>query len=395
MSEGQDEWTLALSAEAVAQATVLALREPLDELRQRLTALEAAVAGAPASNRDTTPDPLRQVWSAAPVVERLSFLRGRLTAGQPLHTALGEVLSLAELAASPSELDAWSVRYPSLFAEAAARLVLPDFTPEAEGPEGALAAELLRELRQQVGTTVAGLGLSWVIPARGSAPGSECEAVGEALAPDLPAGMVQEVRRPGFRRGGRLELPAQVVLAEGATVSSLPPAPEVRSESVLPPVGSTTAPLPAGPDWLQALQSLAKEAAEPAARQWLAVMCRVAEAGRAATDADVADALGPLLSWLGTGWGSTGTVPARWLEGLARYREPLCGWLASELKGELLPAAERDPFDPGIMEAVGERRTAHPHERGTVARQQSPGLRREGRVLLRARVVRYETGGAA
>lgn len=395
MSEGQDEWTLALSAEAVAQATVVALREPLEELRQRLAALEAVVAGAPASSRDGTADPLRQVWSTAPVVERLNFLRGRLAAGHSLHAVLGEVLALAELAASPAELEAWSARYPSLFAEAAARLVLPAFTPEAEGPEGALAAELLRELRQQVDSTVAGLGISWLIPARGSAPGGECEVVGETPAPDLPAGTVQQVRRPGFRRAGRLELPAQVVLAGAATALSHPPAPEVRTESIIPPASSVAASLPDGPDWLQALQSLAKDEGEPAARQWLAVMRRVGQSGCSATDTDVADALAPLLSWLVTGWSSAETVPARWLEMLARYREPMCAWLASELKGELLNATERDPFDPGLMEAVGERRTAHPHERGTVARQQSPGLRREGRVLLRARVIRYETGGAA
>lgn len=385
----------ALSPEAIAQATVLALREPFDELRGRLAALEAVAVG---KRIKAEPDPLREVWSAAPLVSRVNFVRGLLPASHPARTALGELLALLELLASPGEIEAWSIRYPSLFADAAARMVLPLPATEADGPEALLAAELLQEAWTQCGPVVADLGVSWVIPARGSAPGSDCEVVGEEPVSGLQAGVVQRVRRPGFRRAGRLELPAQVVVAGASTGASIPTSQPSRADvpvQPLKPETSTLEPLREGPEWLQAVQHVARGDAEPQGLQWLAALRRVALAGRAASDADVAAALGPLLSWLGTGWGGASIIPARWLEALAPYRDTLGGWLSSELKGELVNAAERDAFDPALMEAIGERRTAHPHERGTVARQQAPGLRREGRVLLRARVIRYETGGSA
>ena len=46
------------------------------------------------------------------------------------------------------------------------------------------------------------------------------------------------------------------------------------------------------------------------------------------------------------------------------------------------------------MTAVGERRTAHAHEDGTVARLETVGLARGGRTLVPAQVTRYVAGAS-
>lgn len=390
----------------IADATVSALREPLEELRLRVSTLESLVrnslgqAGSqiapPLSSVTDLRDPLARMWSAAPLTHRLAFLRGLLPSQHPGHAVLGEVARLVELSGSTDELEAWIQRYPSLFAEAAARMVIPQEPPEASDDVGRVAAELVLEAREQMGAILTNLHVTWILPASGSFPGSECEVVGEEAAVGVPTGSIKTIRRPGFRRHGRLELPAQVMLAS-ATPSSLP---VVRTDTEAPPVattgGSSRVNTAAGsPDWLQALSSYLNDGASPEAQRCYRALSRVALCGETATDGEVTEAFGPLLTWLSTGWDHSGSLPVNWLEALSPYRVKLCHWLASELNTELVSAAERDVFDAELMEGVGERRTAHPHERGTVARLQTPGLRRGGRVLLRARVIRYESGGAA
>lgn len=401
-AEGQPSgWTL----KDIADATAIALREPLEELRQRVSTLEALVrvslgephpqAAAPEFSVADQRDPLVRMWSAAPLTQRLTFLRGRLPPQHPGQAVLGEVARLVELSGSTDELDAWIQRYPSLFAEAAARMVIPQEPPEASDDAGRIAAELVLEAREQVGAILTKLHVTWIIPAAGSFPDSDCEVVGEEPAEGIPTGSIKTIRRPGFRRHGRLELPAQVIIANAAPSSS----PVARIDTEAPPIATTGASSRAStaagsPDWLQVLSSHVGDGASPEAQRCFRALSRVAFSGRPATDGEVTEAFGPLLTWLSTGWDHSGSLPVKWLEALSPYRVKLCHWLASELNAELVSAAERDVFDAELMEGVGERRTAHPHERGTVARLQTPGLRRGGRVLLRARVIRYEGGGA-
>jgi len=395
--------TSGLTPECVAAATLSALREPLDELRQRLATLEAAVVaslGAPESPPcvspsgaiDRAPDALRGVWDAAPLSQRIVFVRGLLPTDHPQRSVLGEVSGLVDLCGVPAELESWLARYPTLFAEAASGAVLPAASLGPDDDLSCVGAELLREVRERVGAVLAGLGVSWIVPLAGEAPTADCEVVGEEPASQIVTGRIKRVRRPGFRRLGRLELPAQVILAGSALDAAAEHvvAPAEARQRVAP--SSSTTGGSSGPEWLQVLRGQAGAAA-PEAMRCLDALGRVAQAGRSAPDAAVTEAFGPLLTWLGTGWGSAGVLPQAWLDALAPYRTQLLAWLAAELDAELVVAAERDGFEPDAMEGVGERRTAHPHERGTVARLQSPGLRRDGRVLLRARVIRYESGG--
>lgn len=402
-AEGQPSgWT----PRDIAEATASALREPLEELRLRVSTLESLVRNSlgqpgaqvatPLSSVTDHRDLLAQMWTASPLTHRLTFLRGLLPTQHPVQAVLGEVARLVELSGSTDELEAWIQRYPSLFAEAAARMVVPQEHPEASDDAGRVAAELVLEARERIGAILTNLHVTWILPAAGSFPGSECEVVGEEAAAGIPTGSIKTVRRPGFRRHGRLELPAQVILA--STTPSSPPA--ARTDTEASPVaatgGSSRATTALGsPDWLQALSSYHNDGASPEAQRCFRALSRVALCGGAATDGEVTEAFGPLLTWLVTGWDHSGSLPVKWLEALSPYRTKLCHWLASELSAELVSAAERDVFDAELMEGVGERRTAHPHERGTVARLQTPGLRRGGRVLLRARVIRYESGGAA
>jgi hypothetical protein len=390
-----------LTPQVIAEATVTVLREPLLELGQRIAALEAAVVAslgttvppAPVQSAGNTSDSLRRVWGAAPLTSRIAFVRGLLPVEHPLRAVLGEVSGLVDLCAAPAELESWLARYPTLFAEAAAGAVLP---PAPLGPDddlGSLATELLLEIRERVSTILGGLGVTWIVPAAGDPVITDYEVVGEEPSSELSSGRITRVRRPGFRRLGRLELSAQVIVA-GSGASPQAAAPPVETWQRVAPSSSPSVGIGGGPEWLQLLRGQTGGQAAPEAQRCLDVLGRVAQAGRSASDADVAEAFGPLLAWLGTGWGSAGPLPAPWLEALAPYRTQLLAWLAAELSAELVVAAERDGFEPDAMEGVGERRTAHPHERGTVARLQAPGLRREGRVLLRARVIRYESGGA-
>jgi len=389
--------------QAIADATVSALREPLTELRQRIAALEAAVVAslgptevpdfAPAVVPERASDSLRRVWGAAPLAQRLAFVRGLLPAEHSLRAPLGEVSGLVDLCGSPAELQSWLARYPTLFAEAAAGAVLPPAGLEPEDDLGQLAAELLLEVREQLGIILADLGVTWIVINVGDAPTAECEVVGEEPTSEIPAGRIQRIRRPGFRRLGRLELPAQVILAGSGSAPRVEAAPSIETRQRVALSSSLDSGALGGPEWLQVLRSQSSGQGAPEAMRCLGALGRVAHSGRAASDAEVAEAFGPLLSWLGTGWGSAGPLPAPWLEALAPYRLQLLTWLTTELGADLVVAAERDGFEPDAMEGVGERRTAHPHERGTVARLQSPGLRRDGRVLLRARVIRYEAGG--
>ena len=107
------------------------------------------------------------------------------------------------------------------------------------------------------------------------------------------------------------------------------------------------------------------------------------------TVVELRELMGSLAPLLGPGSGTL-ELPPEWVEAWAGVRADLLAWLRKELGLELVSPSERSLFVPGVMEVAGTRRTAHPHEQGTVAKVEQPGLLRNGQVFLPARVVRYE-----
>lgn len=369
-------------------------------LAERVAGLEATVAAhaaalglaAPEPRPTVTTDALRAVWNAAPVAARLAFVRGSLPAEHPRQGALAEAASLVELAASSDAFATWIASYPALFADASAKLVTVA-PPQPDDDADALAGEVLAAAREVTAAALTAIGIVWVAPRSGEPVNGDCEVIGEAASEAVPDGRIHTLKRPGFRRQGRLELRAQVLRAsKGPSAAPVEQAP--------PSVTPTLAPVPAAaaahaPDWLIELQRRSTGAG-PAAANVTQGLMRLAAAPANAREQELRRALEPLLPLLGAGWSSTlAEVPSEWLEEFARLRPRLEAWLCSELGTEILAPPEGAPFDPETMEATGERRTAHAHERGRVAKVHAAGLRSVHGLLIRAQVSRYSAGGAA
>jgi hypothetical protein len=369
-------------------------------LAERVAGLEATVAAhaaalglaAPEPQPAVTTDALRAVWDAAPVAVRLAFVRGSLPAEHPRQGALAEAASLVELAASSDALATWIASYPALFADASAKLVTVA-PPQPDDDADALAGEVLAAARDVTAAALTAMGIVWVAPRPGEPISGDCEVIGEASSEEVSDGRIHTLKRPGFRRQGRLELRAQVLRASrGPSPASVEQAP--------PSVTPAAAPIPAAaaaqaPGWLVELQRRSTGAGAAAANLTQGLM-RLAAAPAAAREQELRRALEPLLPLLGAGWSSAlADVPGEWLEEFARLRPRLEAWLCSELGAEILAPQEGEPFDPETMEATAERRTAHAHERGRVAKVHSAGLRSVHGLLIRAQVSRYTAGGAA
>jgi hypothetical protein len=360
------------------------------ELTARLEALEATVAQhsvalgrVPPSQAVT--DVLRTVWDASPLAARLTFVRGVLPADHPRQSALTEAAGLVELAASPEGFNTWITGYPALFADASAKLATI-VAAQPDDDADALAREVLAASRERIAAVLAAAEVTWVAPRPGEPVGGECEVLGEAPSAEIPAGAVHTLKRPGFRRRGKLELRAQV-LRSAPVVGDAPLDRRPLLEATPPP------PAEAGeaPDWLRDLH---QRASTGAASTLTTGLLRLAAAPAAARERELRRALEPLLPLLGAGWSSAlADVPADWLEAFARQRPRLEAWLRDELAAELLVPREGQPFDPETMEATAERRTAHAHERGKVAKVHCAGLRSGQGVLIRAQVSRYSAGG--
>jgi molecular chaperone GrpE (heat shock protein) len=376
-------------AEQVAAATAAALEAPLQELAGRLARLEVALSPQPVhGGADSS---LSRVWAAAGLLPRLRFARSVLPAGHPRLAGLTEVESLVELCEDVGALEAWLVSYPSAFAEAGIsleRVPQPDTADDGD----LLACEVLATVRDAVSRCLGTLGVTWVAPRPGDEIPQEAEVLGEEPDEAVPPGRVKRLGRPGFRRRGRLELPAQVIRAvraeRSAELSPQPPTPVARPEAG---AASLLAAEPA-PDWLRALQRLG---GAPAGIMEALEALAAAAAGTA-RDSLVTRALEPLVGLLATGWaGEELQASAAWANAAIAVRIPLLEWLRQREQVELILPGEHSMVDPSRMEVVGERRTAHAHERGRVARVQRAGLERGGRVLVPARVIRYEPGGSA
>lgn len=372
----------------------------LQALMERVAGLEAAVAahsailGVAASEPKplAATDALHVVWNAAPVAVRLAFVRGALPVDHPRQVAVAEAASLVELAASANGFTNWIASYPALFGDASAKLVALA-PPHPDDDADKLAAEVLGAARELIAAALTATGIAWVAPRPGETISGECEVIGDAASADVPAGRVHTLKRPGFRRHGQLELRAQVLRAASggspAPAECAQPVPEPPSA----PMRTVTAEI--APDWLRELQRRST-GADAAAANLTQGLIRLAAAPGAARDHELRQALEPLLPLLGAGWSSAlADVSVEWLEEFARLRPRLESWLQSELGAEILAPREGERFDPETMELTAERRTAHAHERGLVARVHRAGLRSAHGVLIRAQVSRYSMGGAA
>ena len=362
---------------------------PEQRAADSLEARGALLGGVPAPASAGGVDPLREVWETAPPATRLAFVRSMLPEAHPRRTAVQSAATLLELCGSTAELQAWIAGYPAAFAEASAALVV-EAPPDAGEPLDALAREVLRAVRAEVAAALSRVGVTWVAPAPGEPVSEECEVVGEAPSGDVATGHIQALRRPGFRRNGHLELRAQVICA---SVSASASAVEARPVAA-PPVPHPEPSAGEAPDWLAELQQLA--GGNSGARAVVAGLASLAGASPQVADRELCRSLEPLLPLFGAGWSATmPDLPPAWLEAFARRRSQVEAWLRARFGVEVLAPRGGEVFEPASMEGTAERRTAHAHEWGTVARVQRAGLRRDGRILARAQVIRYESGGGS
>jgi hypothetical protein len=368
----------------------------------------AAVAAVDASGPEGEParpeagvqgDVIVRAWKEAGVKARCKFIQVALDASHPWQAALGEASGLLDLAGEPERLSDWIERYPTVFVDSIQRLVVSGSTNET--PAEQLARKELAEVNGAVRQAAEHTGVSWLSPSPNEPLAPDHAVLGEADAHGIIPGRVATCLRPGFRRRGVLCVAPQVLVARaglgaapvprqvGASLTD-PPAPD---PSVLPAVASEPTP----PTWLVGLrlaQAGGVESRDASVVEHLAELVRAAAKGAPATaetDTLVRAALEPVLGVLGSG-SSVGEVGDALAQAVSEQRSELTGWLARTLGLVLFSPRPREPVDHGSMEVSSERRTAHPHEVGTVARLDRPGLRRDGTVLTRARVVSYVAG---
>jgi molecular chaperone GrpE (heat shock protein) len=344
---------------------------------------------------------VEEAWRSAPLPLRLRFVQELLPKTHPVQAVLKEAAALEELRAESQALETWIASYPSLFAEAVERLAAD--VPPGESAAELLAVETLYEARRTLERGLSALGVEWVLPALGTRVTAEMEVVGEEPAPVAP-GSIASVRRRGFRQRGALVLPAQVVRAlpmrenhgehgetrrdqEARTLNNQPP-----TASDQPLATSHQPPAEAWPEWLRTFLQRSTSSDNVVVRQW-ANACHQAVAAvlQAATDTVLAERLALLLPLFGARHvESQFALPPPWGEVLTEARNGMLDWLRSVAGIELVAPSPGEPFDAATMQAVGVRRTAHPHENNTIARVEQVGLRRGAMPLFRAQVVRYE-----
>lgn len=433
------------SGDAVQElARRVAALERLAALADRIPALEREVAalrgergeiGVVVPSTPATPVPadlqlLERVWHTAPLPARLEFLRSQLPSGGRLAAALQETARLVGLLDRKQDLESWIRDYPSMFADAFATLSAPETSAPGNDAEE-LAQRTLGEARYLLETQVRLLGIEWIEPGPND-PVTEVHSVVEEVAGAGAApGRVSACRRRGFRWNGEVQLPALVARQpEGSAppraAEFQPPVEPTKpaaawsragdeAESVeLNPrgggvaVATASAPSPAPvpmnrpeqPAWLMSLQRSIpngdRTTAGALTRGLADLVTRLNSGSSELPDYEITVALKPLLALLGTGAGVwRPDLPQPWTEAFQRGRPELLAWLSEHLALEIFVPVVGEAFSLETMQMTAERRTAHPHEWGTVARVEAPGLVRGGQVLLPARVVRYESGGGA
>ena len=434
------------------EASVATAAAALDEARSRLERaageMETARAHRGAAEANFTSEKARRglfekAWATAPLPLRIAFTQGLLSETHTLRTALQEAAELIELWGKGREFEAWIASYPALFADACVRAFPPSGAEEGSEAE-ALALETLENARALLDGNLRALGVEWITPQPGEPVTDAHAVVGEESEPGIPPGGIARLARPGFRWRGQVYLPAQVVRTggQGSEVSGqgsevrgqgsgigvqgsgfrvqerrtsgeeeagssklLPSSPQPPAPSPQRPEGpSAPSPqppalspqLPEGPEWLRTLQRRSAGGGGHTLAEIMQSLGRLAE--EAVQDGETGNEelrtlLQPLLPLMGTGGGGRALdLPGDWMEAFSSIRQDVRSWLSSRFGVEVVAPSERSLFVPGVMESAGERRTAHPHEAGTVARVERVGLLRNGQLLVPAQVVRYETG---
>lgn len=371
---------------------------------ERLEGAAERIAPPPSAARSASL--VDEAWEVAPLAARLAFVRALLDRTHPYQSALQEATALEELRRRGPELESWLATYPSLFADSVSRLEID--ARDAVAAADRLALRTLMEAHESLGSDLRAMGVEWVEARPGDALGPDMEVV-SAEHTATPVGAVARTRRRGLRFRGRQVLLAQVVRSLGPEPDGPPPArptfPEPARPVTPPPaessVGTTEPgrdigapdraadhpPADGEPPWLVALRTAASTA-DPDGARLLSAIDEVAE--RAAAGACALSLRGPLAVLAEVAGPRYASADPAWSAAIVRAREGLLAWLADTLEGEPIWPAEGDPFEPGRMERVGTRRTAHPQEQGRVARVERAGVVCGGEPVIPAKVVVYD-----
>ncbi len=234
-------------------------------------------------------------------------------------------------------------------------------------------------------------GSAGTLPASAPSPSPGNAGILPASAPAW-ASQTAQSDRTATAAGGEY---SQEPLAGPAPPAALSP----HSSPLVPPPGApdrpAISPPTADPEWFRGLllRSAAQTGVVATALDRLRALVEwvASHPGEEPNAAALAAWLEPLLPLLGPG-GLLGTLPEEWVSTFLEVRPQLVEWLSETLGATLLAPAVREPVDPHSMEIVDERRTAHAHEEGTVARVERAGLAVRGAPALRARVVCYVRG---
>jgi len=412
------------------------LSEGLDRLAGLAREIDASFSPAAAE--------IGSVWASAPLLLKLKFVREILPEEADLQPALREASALEELRQRGNELETWLVRYPALFADAAALLRSRASDNESayrRGPALTLGMSTLAEAQEALDKQLVSYQIEWIAPSPGDQVTASHEVVGEEPS-SYTRQTVAKLVRPGFCRKGKLELLAQVVRSTGPAVIPAEDAPD--SSNTQYPIPNTLHdddPSPLGalgagsnlshegrgtggsntlqdeeraadpsqhptpntqhPTWLRILgqrtQGCHVEAVTSlveSLRELVAASCQSeAFENRCQRDDRSDSIIASLASLLSMRYAdSLPGINAEWGAALLEARDSILLWLRDTLSVDLISPLRGDRFDSDLMDAVETRRTVHANEVETVARVERIGFTRAGSLLLRAQVVRYVAG---
>lgn len=353
---------------------------------------------------------LADAWAMAPLALRLKFARELLPEECALQPALRQACAIEDLSRRGTELETWLVGYPSLFADAV-QLLADGVMYSGDTAPQALGISTISEALTTVRLTVKQFGVEWITPRPGGILGSEHDVVGEEPS-EYHRGSLARVVRFGFRRHGKLELPAQVMRSVGPSVDGAPlPVRAANAEADLDSIligpertqrlaANSLSDASAAPEWLRILNQNLYGCDLPAVGRLLDQLQAVVQFASvpqflndAAARENLVELAEPLLPLLGMRYADALTgIPENWGAPLLDARAPILLWLRETLSLELVNPLRADRFDDEYMETAETRRTVHANENETVARVERVGLSCSGSPLIRARVVRYAAG---
>lgn len=332
----------------------------------------AAEAGA------AIPTRVEAVWATAPLTARLEFLRLVLGDTHQLSGPLKEAVGLSRVwIGSLQEAASWVESYAAVFADAYSGLSRSPAASSAIPTQGEeLAFSLLTEVRERLDLRLRELDGEWIVPPPGTAVTSEVSVLGDSDEPGIPPGAVAKCQRRGIRWHGRVHLPAQVF--------------RQRSHDLSP---SAVAGPDTWPDWLRTLRTRTT-GGTPRVERVVENLVRMHQllqdpGASGVDDSHLRDLVIPVLDLIQP----PADAGPQWHSLVEAVRPGLLRWLAREWRIEVVLPDLKSTFEATEMEAVGTRSTHHTGEWGKVAKVEQVGLRRSGRPLVRARVLRYQIGG--